>query len=149
MFRFSTFTRRYWTNIININYYISNVLFVGIGAKKIVKGPILYIILGFILIAGFFIFTGMMPEYLKARFSTIYDHFSSSSGTGYHLSNSLMAIGNGGLFGRGLGNGIMKLGYLPEAHTDFIFAVICEELGLIGALLVIGLLFLLYSVHLY
>ncbi|MDU3266040.1 MAG: FtsW/RodA/SpoVE family cell cycle protein, partial [Staphylococcus sp.] len=41
----------------------------------------------------------------------------------------------------GLGNGIMKLGYLPEAHTDFIFAVICEELGLIGALLVIGLLF--------
>ena len=60
-----------------------------------------------------------------------------------------MAIGNGGLFGRGLGNGIMKLGYLPEAHTDFIFAVICEELGLIGALLVIGLLFLLYSVHLY
>ena len=52
-----------------------------------------------------------------------------------------MAIGNGGLFGRGLGNGIMKLGYLPEAHTDFIFAVICEELGLIGALLVIGLLF--------
>lgn len=116
-------------------------LFVGIGAKKIVKGPILYIILGFILIAGFFIFTGMMPEYLKARFSTIYDPFSSSSGTGYHLSNSLMAIGNGGLFGRGLGNGIMKLGYLPEAHTDFIFAVICEELGLIGALLVIGLLF--------
>ena len=52
-----------------------------------------------------------------------------------------MAIGNGGLFGRGLGNGIMKLGYLPEAHTDFIFAVICEELGLVGALLVIGLLF--------
>ena len=52
-----------------------------------------------------------------------------------------MAIGNGGLFGRGLGNGIMKLGYLPEAHTDFIYAVICEELGLVGALLVIGLLF--------
>ena len=52
-----------------------------------------------------------------------------------------MAIGNGGLLGRGLGNGIMKLGYLPEAHTDFIFAVICEELGLVGALLVIGLLF--------
>lgn len=52
-----------------------------------------------------------------------------------------MAIGNGGLFGRGLGNGIMKLGYLPEAHTDFIFAVICEELGLVGGLFVICLLF--------
>ena len=67
--------------------------------------------------------------------------FSSEVGTGYHLTNSLMAIGNGGLFGRGLGNGIMKLGYLPEAHTDFIFAVICEELGLVGGLFVICLLF--------
>ena len=42
--------------------------------------------------------------------------FSSEVGTGYHLTNSLMAIGNGGLFGRGLGNGIMKLGYLPETY---------------------------------
>ena len=63
--------------------------------------------------------------------------FGQESGTGYHISNSLMAIGNGGLFGRGLGNSIMKLGYLPEPHTDFIFAVICEELGLVGGLIVI------------
>lgn len=58
-----------------------------------------------------------------------------------------MAIGNGGLFGRGLGNSIMKLGYLPEPHTDFIFAVICEELGLVGGLFVILLeFFIVYRV---
>ena len=95
----------------------------------------------FIAIASLFIVSGMMPHYLKARFSTLMNPFSSEAGTGYHLTNSLMAIGNGGLFGRGLGNGIMKLGYLPEAHTDFIFAVICEELGLVGGLFVICLLF--------
>ena len=55
-----------------------------------------------------------MPHYLKARFSTLMNPFSSEAGTGYHLTNSLMAIGNGGLFGRGLGNGIMKLGYLQK-----------------------------------
>ena len=91
MFRFSTFTRRYWTNIININYYIIHVLFVGIGVKKIVKGPI-YILFLHLFLLWVLYFTGMMPEYLKARFSTIYDPFSSSSGTGYHLSNSLMAM---------------------------------------------------------
>ena len=79
----------------------------------------------------------MVPSYLEARFSTLTNPFGQESGTGYHISNSLMAIGNGGLFGRGLGNSIMKLGYLPEPHTDFIFAVICEELGLVGGLLVI------------
>ena len=54
--------------------------------------------------------------------------------------NSYVAFGNGGLFGRGLGNSIQKLGYLPEAHTDFILAIIAEELGLIGVLFVVALL---------
>ncbi|PTE69779.1 cell division protein FtsW [Staphylococcus devriesei] len=120
---------------------VSMFIYAGIGVQKLVKGPVLFVILGLLLVAGFFIISGMMPHYLKARFSTLMNPFSSEAGTGYHLSNSLIAIGNGGLFGRGLGNGIMKLGYLPEAHTDFIFAVICEELGLIGGLFVICLLF--------
>ena len=64
---------------------------------------------------------GLVPDYLTARFSTLTDPFSNEGGTGYHISNSLIAIGNGGLLGRGLGNSIMKLGYLPEPHTDFIF----------------------------
>ena len=54
--------------------------------------------------------------------------------------NSYVAFGNGGLFGRGLGNSIQKLGYLPEAHTDFILAIIAEELGLVGVLFVVALL---------
>jgi len=115
-------------------------IFVGIGVQKFLK-PFLLVVVSFIVVAGLALVTGLMPHYLKARFSVLLNPFDSESGTGYHLSNSLMAIGNGGLFGRGLGNSIMKLGYLPEAHTDFIFAVICEELGLLGGLLVIGLLF--------
>jgi len=51
----------------------------------------------------------------------------------------MLAIAQGGLFGRGLGNGIQKFGYLPEDTTDFIFAIICEETGLAGASLVVGL----------
>ena len=120
---------------------VSMFIFAGIGVQKIVKGPVLLIAGSFVGIAILFVASGMMPHYLKARFSTLMNPFSSEAGTGYHLTNSLMAIGNGGLFGRGLGNGIMKLGYLPEAHTDFIFAVICEELGLVGGLFVICLLF--------
>ncbi|RIL70479.1 FtsW/RodA/SpoVE family cell cycle protein [Staphylococcus devriesei] len=120
---------------------VSMFIYAGIGVQKLVKGPVLFVIIALLLVVGFFIISGMMPHYLKARFSTLMNPFSSEAGTGYHLSNSLIAIGNGGLFGRGLGNGIMKLGYLPEAHTDFIFSVICEELGLIGGLFVISLLF--------
>ena len=57
--------------------------------------------------------------------------------------NSYVAFGNGGLFGRGLGNSIQKLGYLPEAHTDFILAIIAEELGFVGVVFVVVLLLLL------
>ncbi|MCD8022077.1 MAG: FtsW/RodA/SpoVE family cell cycle protein [Lachnospiraceae bacterium] len=68
-----------------------------------------------------------------------------SSGDGYQILQALYAIGNGGFFGKGLGNGTQKLGSLPEAQNDMIFAVICEELGLFGAALVMLLfVFLLY-----
>src|SRR5205085_4444128 len=68
----------------------------------------------------------------------------------YHMIQSLLSFSTGGLFGRGLGNGIQKLGYLPEDTTDFIFAVICEELGIFGALLTaalyLGILFVAWQV---
>jgi cell division protein FtsW len=60
-------------------------------------------------------------------------------GVGYHPLQSLLTIANGGLWGKGLGNGTFKMGFLPEDNTDFIFAVICEELGVVGAGMVIGL----------
>jgi cell division protein FtsW len=65
--------------------------------------------------------------------------FEDPQGIGYHIIQSMSAISGGGLFGRGLGNSMQKYGYLPEDTTDFIFAVICEELGIFGAVAVIAL----------
>lgn len=58
---------------------------------------------------------------------------------GYQTLQSLYAIGSGGLFGKGLGQSIQKLGFIPESHNDYIFSVVCEELGLFGAICVIGM----------
>lgn len=120
--------------------FFSILFYAGIGVEKTVK-YLLVVIIGVVVIGGLALIFGLVPHYLTARFSTLISPFSNESGTGYHISNSLLAIGNGGLFGRGLGNSIMKLGYLPEPHTDFIFSIICEELGLLGGLFVICLLF--------
>ena len=69
--------------------------------------------------------------------------FKDPYGTGFQLTNSLMAFGRGEITGEGLGNSIQKLDYLPEAHTDFIMAIIGEEFGFIGIFIVILLLGLL------
>lgn len=120
--------------------FFSILFYAGIWVKQLLKYGLGIFILGIVIFGGAALF-GWLPSYLVARFSIVTDPFKYESGTGYHVANSLMAIGNGGLFGKGLGNSVLKLGYLPEPHTDFIFAVICEELGLIGGLLVLGLLF--------
>jgi cell division protein FtsW len=65
--------------------------------------------------------------------------FDDADGVGYHPIQSLVTLSSGGIWGRGLGNGLQKHGYLPEAKTDFVFGVICEELGIAGGLMVIGL----------
>ena len=67
---------------------------------------------------------------------------SNYGGDGYHLCWSLMAIGSGGIFGKGLGASTTKLSYLPEAHTDFIFAILAEELGIFGVIFTIALFYL-------
>lgn len=81
--------------------------------------------------------------YRLARMTSFLDPWQNQFDSGYQLTQSLIAFGRGGWFGVGLGESIQKLFYLPEAHTDFLFAVIAEELGLMGALLVIGLFILL------
>jgi cell division protein FtsW len=78
-------------------------------------------------------------EYRMRRMTAFWDPYAAPQAEGYHMIQSLLSFATGGLSGRGLGNGLQKLGYLPEDTTDFIFAVICEELGLFGALLVIAL----------
>ena len=77
--------------------------------------------------------------YRWARMTAFLDPFAQPEREGYHMIQSLLSFSSGGIFGRGLGNGIQKLGYLPEDTTDFIFAIICEELGLFGAILVVAL----------
>ena len=68
--------------------------------------------------------------------SAFLDPWSDPLGNGYQMIQSMIAVGTGGMFGRGLMGGVQKLFYLPEPHNDFIYAVIAEELGLIGATVV-------------
>ena len=75
------------------------------------------------------------------RIISFIDPWSDPLGSGYQLTLSLMSIGRGDWFGVGLGQGLMKMGYLPDAHTDFIFSVIVEEMGILGGFIIVALLF--------
>ena len=81
----------------------------------------------------------MHKEYRMRRMMAFTDPFADPQGEGYHMVQSLLSYATGGLGGTGLGAGVQKLGYLPEDTTDFVFSVICEELGLGGAVLVIAM----------
>jgi len=85
-----------------------------------------------------------LAPYRMARFLSFWDPGSDPQGAGFQLRQSLIAVGSGGFTGVGLMESKQKLFYLPEAHTDFIYAVICEELGFVGAVLVIAL-FVVYG----
>jgi cell division protein FtsW len=80
-----------------------------------------------------------LEPYRRERMLTFLHPFADSSNSGYQIAQSLIAIGSGGLTGVGLGASRAKWNFLPNAHTDFIFAIIGEELGLIGAFVVMGL----------
>ncbi len=87
------------------------------------------------LAAGYII---LRLDYVRARLLVWLDPSIDPLGRGYHARQSLIALAGGGVFGKGLGQGSQKLFFLPEAHGDFIFAIIGEELGLVGALVVMG-----------
>ncbi|WP_116475216.1 cell division protein FtsW [Zobellella maritima] len=93
------------------------------------------IVLGCSLV-GFLI---VSSPYRMRRVTSFLNPWDDPFGSGYQLTQSLMAFGRGGWLGEGLGNSIQKLEYLPEAHTDFVFAILGEELGFIGVLLVLAL----------
>ena len=101
----------------------------------------------FILLIGtgilLFVWLVLSASYRLKRFTGFLEPFKDPYGTGFQLTNSLMAFGRGEISGEGLGNSIQKLDYLPEAHTDFIMAIIGEEFGFIGILVVVILLGLL------
>jgi cell division protein FtsW len=80
----------------------------------------------------------MSAPYRRRRLMAFWDPWADPLGDGFQIIQSLIAVGTGGVFGRGLMEGVQKLFYLPEPHTDFIFAVIGEELGLVGATIVLA-----------
>ena len=85
----------------------------------------------------------VFEPYRWRRVTSFLDPWDDPFGSGYQLTQSLMAFGRGEWLGQGLGNSIQKLEYLPEAHTDFVFAVLAEEVGLIGVTVVLLLIFAL------
>ena len=78
-----------------------------------------------------------LEPYRRARFLSFLDPWQDPQGTGFQTVQAIIGMGSGGITGEGLGHGIQKIFYLPEAHTDMIFAIVGEELGLIGSMLVI------------
>ncbi|MDD9960956.1 MAG: putative lipid II flippase FtsW [Gammaproteobacteria bacterium] len=106
---------------------------------------------GLLVLAGILALAGLiwMEPYRVERLVSFSDPWASAFDSGYQLTHSLIAFGRGEVFGLGLGEGIQKLWYLPEAHHDFIFAVIAEELGLVGALALMALLGLIVARILY
>lgn len=92
-----------------------------------------------IMVGGALGFLAVSSPYRLIRLTTFLHPWTDQFNSGYQLTQSLIAFGRGGIFGVGLGNSIQKLFYLPEAHTDFLFAVLAEELGIVGQLVVMGL----------
>ena len=104
------------------------------GTSMKVAAPLL-VILGTL---GWFFVTA--ESYRLERITSFTDPFRDQFGSGYQLAQALIAFGRGEIFGVGLGNSVQKQFYLPEAHTDFVFAVLAEELGMVGAILTVLLL---------
>ena len=80
-----------------------------------------------------FLFDNVLQDHQRKRIEVLLGMKEDPSGVGYNVRQSMIAIGSGGLLGKGFGKGVQKFLYLPEEHNDFIFAVVCEELGLVGA----------------
>lgn len=109
-----------------------SILFVAGAPLRYFAGLCVVVIVGLAALA-------VSAPYRLARLSGFTDPWEDPFGSGFQLTQSLIAIGSGEWFGAGLGNSVQKLFYLPEAHTDFVFAVIAEEFGLLGTVVLIGL----------
>jgi len=120
-------------------FMVISVIAMGILFLGGVNARMFFVIAGVVVVA--FSLMVMLSEWRRERIFAYLDPWSDkySMGKGYQLSHSLIAFGRGEIFGVGLGGSIEKLHWLPEAHTDFLMAVIGEEFGLLGVLVVIGL----------
>lgn len=116
-----------WFSAIFLSITVASTLFLGliglVGVETMAKVPVF--------------------GYVAKRFSAFYNPFKDLTDSGHQLAHSYYAMSNGSWFGLGLGNSIEKRGYLPEATTDFVFSIVMEELGMIGACLILALVFFL------
>lgn len=112
----------------------------GMSFKRYVKFLLVLIVFGALVLGSIILIKGdeILTGNRLGRIQAFLNPFEDSEKYGYQIVNGYIAIGSGGLKGEGLGQSIQKLGFLPEPQTDFILAVIAEELGLFGVLIVIG-----------
>jgi cell division protein FtsW len=103
-----------------------------------IGGIRVYQIAALLIAAGLLVYAGISSSpYRLKRWTAFLDPWKDPNGVGYHIIQSFYALGSGGIIGTGLGAGMQKLHYLPTPHNDFIFAVIGEELGFIGTLIIV------------
>ncbi len=120
-------------------HFSASVILIAVGGAMLFLGEVplgYFAAAGSAAIGGLFVLMTFFP-YASSRITTWRDPFSSSSDEGYQIVQSLYSIGSGGLSGLGLGGSRQKYLFLPEEHNDFIFSVVCEELGFIGAALIL------------
>jgi cell division protein FtsW len=101
--------------------------------------PIRFLLIGAAVVATLVLLYALSADYRRARLTTFLDPWAHAGGAGFQAVQGQIALGSGGLFGRGIGQSVQKIFYLPEAHTDFILAIIGEELGVAGVFGVLGL----------
>jgi cell division protein FtsW len=108
-----------------------SIYFAGGGRKRHVALLVVALLVAFAVLI-------VLESYRQQRLTTFLDPFKDPLGAGYQTVQALIGLGSGGLFGVGLGHSVLKYGWLPEAHTDFIFAVLGEETGLAGTTLIMA-----------
>jgi cell division protein FtsW len=130
--------------LVEPDFGAATVLFAtGFGLLFLAGARLRYVLAMMALACGGFALLALSSSYRVRRLTTFLDPWADPWHSGFQLTQSLIAIGRGQWFGVGLGESVQKLFYLPEAHTDFLFAVLAEELGLIGVLVTLALFMLL------
>lgn len=115
-------------------------IFAIVTALLLVSGTPVRLLAGVGTVAGGLVFAAIwLVPYRRERFFSFLDPWADPEGAGFQSVQALVAVGSGGWFGRGIGESVQKVHYLPEATTDMIFAVIAEELGLVGSLMTVSL----------
>jgi cell division protein FtsW len=114
-----------------------------LGLLWMVGMPLRYFAMVLALVAGAVAMMAVTASYRFQRLTSFLDPFKDAKGTGYHAVEGLYALASGGIFGVGLGQGTSKYGWVPNANSDYVFAIIGEELGLLGCLAVLALFALL------